>query len=349
MKRTITAVLVLAAFTIAIPSFAQEPAPSGLTAEQRALLDALNKLKISGYVQAQYVVDESSEDMLTGSGSRNRDQFSVRRGRLKVVYRANALAAVTMQIDASSGGVDLKDAFVELTEPWTSWKNTLTAGQFKWPFGFEVLQSSSDREMPERSRVIQALFPGERDRGAMLSGAGLGNRFNYRLAVVNGNGTAGSGDLNSDKDLVGRVGWDFGPLDLGASLYRGKAVVATPARPSGVEFDKERAGLDLQWTTPIRGNVLRAEYIEGKELGADVEGWYVYLKQTVGTMHQFTVRLDEYDLDRSLGGNAVRTLGGAYSLLLDRHVKIMLAYEHPERQIANVDDDVFTARIQYRF
>ena len=43
-------------------------------------------------------------------------------------------------------------------------------GQFKVPFGYEVLQSSADREMPERARVIQALFPGERDRGARLTG-----------------------------------------------------------------------------------------------------------------------------------------------------------------------------------
>ena len=43
-----------------------------------------------------------------------------------------------------------------------------TLGQFKIPFGFEVLQSSSDREMPERTAMARALYPGERDRGGRM-------------------------------------------------------------------------------------------------------------------------------------------------------------------------------------
>ena len=51
----------------------------------------------------------------------------------------------TWNIDVATGIV--KDGIIE---PWTSWKNTLTAGQFTWPFGFELVHSSSSRELPER-------------------------------------------------------------------------------------------------------------------------------------------------------------------------------------------------------
>src|SRR5262245_22590272 len=45
---------------------------------------------------------------------------------------------------------------------------TLRAGQFVKPFGFDVQQSSSEREYPERAIFEGYFFPGERDRGVML-------------------------------------------------------------------------------------------------------------------------------------------------------------------------------------
>src|SRR5262245_10899439 len=45
---------------------------------------------------------------------------------------------------------------------------TLRAGQFVKPFGFDVQQSSSDREYPERAMFEGYFFPGERDRGVMF-------------------------------------------------------------------------------------------------------------------------------------------------------------------------------------
>ena len=68
-------------------------------------------------------------------------------------------------------------------------------GQFKVPFGYEVLQSSADREMPERARVIRALFPGERDRGARLTARY--EWFSFMGALVNGNFTQGDPVFNA--------------------------------------------------------------------------------------------------------------------------------------------------------
>jgi hypothetical protein len=326
--------------------------------EIRNTVENLNKLKISGYLQAQYLNDERSKNELSGGTTKNLDQFSVRRARVKFTYQATPTAKFVLQPDIASGGVTLKDGYLELTEPWTTWKHTLTAGQFNWPFGFEIMYSSSTREVPERSRVVRTLFPGERDRGVMLSGLGLGDRFSYRVALVNGTGTAQSTDFNKRKDLVGRVGYSFGAFDLGASVYRGSDIVATSTNPAGVEFDKERTGVDFQWATPVQGLGIRGEYITGRQApgsgtartaSQDVKGWYFYAIQNVGTRHQFVLRADDYDPDTDTGNNAVRTLNPSYIFHWDANSKVMASYEFIKTQRSDPDDNVFTLRYQYTF
>jgi len=384
MKRLTTLLFVAA---LALPLFAQEePKPEPETAasetaaedvpppadevpaedpqnealvEMKNVLDALNKLKITGYLQAQYVDDESSQDSLGGStGTRNRDQFSVRRARLKFTWQATSTSRFVLQPDITSSGVTLKDGYVELTEPWTQWKHTLTAGQFNWPFGFEIMYSSSQREVPERSRVVRTLFPGERDRGVMLSGRTPNEKFTYRVALVNGTGTGRSDDLNERKDVVGRVGYSFGALDVGASVYRGTDLIATSTVATGVEFDKQRQGIDFQWATPVPGLGIRGEYITGKQAPAsgtnrtesfDIDGWYFYAIQNLGTKHQLTVRLDEYDSDTDSGTSAVRTINPSYIFHWDAHSKVMASYEWIESQGTDPDDNVFTLRYQFSF
>lgn len=350
----------LLALLVAVPVCGQDPAPDdeALT-EIKTIVEALKRLKVSGYIQAQYVDDQRSRDELGGStGTRNFDQFSVRRARVKFTYQLGATSRFVLQPDITSSGVSLKDGYIELTEPWTSWKHTLTAGQFNWPFGFEIMYSSSSREMPERSRVVRTLFPGERDRGVMLSGLGLGDRFRYRVAIVNGTGTTRSDDLNQRKDVAGRIGYSFGAFDLGASIYDGSELVATTANAAGVEFDKERAGIDFQWATPLPGLDVRGEYIKGKQApGAgtsrtesfDVGGWYFYAMQNVGARHQFIARIDEYDPDTDRGTDAVRTVGGSYIFHWDASSKVMLAYERPRNEASDPDDNFLTLRYQYSF
>jgi hypothetical protein len=341
------------------PPAAEQPPPQEAPPELKKAVDALSKLKFSGYVQAQYVNDESSANELGGStGTRNRDQFSVRRARIKATYQATRTSKLVFAPDVSSSGATLKDAWIELTEPWTSWKHTLTAGQYTWPFGFELQYSSSNREVPERSRVIRALFPGERDRGLMLSGRGLREKFRYQVAIVNGTGTVRSDDLNQEKDIVGRVGYAFGKLDLGASLYRGTDLVATTANSRGQDFDKHRHGMDFQWSMPLPGLAVRGEYITGRQApptgttrteSFDVAGWYLYVIQNVGKKHQFAVRADEYDGNTDAADDAVLTIGGSYIFHWDANSKVMLAYERPRNEVDDPDDNIFTLRYQFSF
>lgn len=327
--------------------------------EMRNSIENLNRMRISGYLQAQYVNDERSTNELTGpAATRNLDQFAVRRARVKFTYQFSPTSRFVLQPDVASSGVTLKDGYVEFTEPWTTWKHTLTAGQFNWPFGFEIMYSSSLREVPERSRIVRTLFPGERDRGVMLSGLGLNDRLSYRIALVNGTGTSQSFDFNKRKDLVGRLGYSFGAVDVGASVYRGSDLVPTSTNARGIEFDKERQGIDVQWATPIPGLGLRGEYITGKQAPSngttrtqshDIEGWYFYAIQNIGTRHQIVVRADEYDADTNVGNNAVRTINPSYLFHWDANSKVMLSYEFIKTQANDPDDNVFTLRYQYLF
>jgi len=337
---------------------AQVEAQGEALTETRNIVEILSRLKVTGYLQAQFIDDERSRDELAGSGTRNLDQFSIRRGRVKFTYQATPTSKFVIQPDITSSGVVLKDGYVELTEPWTTWKHTLTAGQFNWPFGFEIMYSSSSREVPERSRVVRTLFPGERDRGVMLSGLGLNERFTYRVAIVNGTGTSSSADLNQQKDVVGRVAYSFGAFDIGASGYMGDDLVATSTKATGVNFDKERLGVDFQWATPITGLGVRGEYITGKQAPAsgttrteshDVDGWYFYAIQNLGTRHQFIVRVDEYDPDTDVKNNAIRTVNPSYIFHWDAHSKIMASYELIETEANDPDDNVFTLRYQFAF
>lgn len=328
-------------------------------AELLSTVDALNKLKISGYIQAQYVNDQRSVNELSGpAATKNLDQFSIRRGRVKFTYQFSNTSRFVIQPDITNAGVVLKDGYVEYIEQWTPWHHTLTAGQFNWPFGFEIGYSSSQREMPERSRVIRTLFPGERDRGVQLSGLGLLEKFKYQVAIVNGTGTTQAFDFNKRKDLVGHAGYTFGPLDLGASIYRGSDLVATATNAKGLEFDKERQGIDFQWFTPIEGLGIRGEYITGKQApnpgttrtsSFDVKGWYLYAIQNIGVRHQLVLRVDDYDGNTDAPGDAVRTIGGSYIFHWDGNSKMMFAYEQPKTQRNDPKDNVWTIRYQFSF
>lgn len=329
--------------------------------EAKNILDALSRLKVSGYVQAQYVQSERSRDEATGpGGTRNLDQFSIRRGRVKFTYQMTPTSRFVLQPDFTTSGVTLKDGYVELIEPWTTWHHTLTAGQFSWPFGFEIMYSSSAREMPERSLVVRTLFPGERDRGAMLSGTGFGEKFHYRAAVVNGTGTTQSFDFNQRKDFVARTGYAFGPVDIAASIYRGAELVSLNGLTAGREFQKRREGIDFQWVTALPGLGVRGEYIRGVQppaagtalaaaRAADVDGWYLYAIQNVGTRHQFVLRADEYDPNLDRAGDATRTVGGSYIFHWDAASKVMFAYEQPRLETNDPADDVWTVRYQFNF
>jgi hypothetical protein len=248
-------------------------------AATKAIADKLNKIKVSGYVQGRFEYHADSANGVNAGGTRTTTtQFLVRRGRLKTVYEGTN-AEYLLQIDATGSGVTLKDAEATFVDTWTPLGLRLTAGQFKWPFGYEVLQSSGDREMPERSLMIRRLFPGERDRGLRLTGKA--EWFRFALALVNGTGTQDAtypaNDNNAFKDVVGRVGGDFGFLVGGLSGYIGRSLgtkLTTTMPITGT--DKNMDGAITPDELTIGAATTTAAYTRFRRMrvGADLQAYF---------------------------------------------------------------------------
>lgn len=246
--------------------------------------------------------------------------FQVRRARLKFAYQ-NTYSSMVVQLDClpftyatavnsvtqdtskkvtsanggpyySGGGVSVKDAYLHFNEPWLN-SVGITAGIFDRPFGFEIPYSSSSLESPERSRVIQTLFPGEKDMGVSLEytpsdnlplGAQL---FNFKGGFFSGNGA--NIEIDEMRDFIGRFGLSI-PLtslnmaiDGGISGYVGSVINRSDSlyemdgsawkgskiKKFGSYVDRKYLGVDGQYyfgDIPYLGGLsLRGEYITGSQ------------------------------------------------------------------------------------
>ncbi len=179
-------------------------------------LEKLLHLKITGYVHAQFQFADSlgSINSYTG-GSWAKDvdkRFTIRRSRLKFVWdkqdeEKNVLGSAVFQIDFSQNGVALRDAYLTGLLPWWKWAG-VRIGAFDKIFGYEVVYSSSTRETPERGRMSQILFPGEKDLGAEFfiqpTKTSKYNFFKLQAAIYNGCGVLNN-DFDRKKDFIGHV------------------------------------------------------------------------------------------------------------------------------------------------
>jgi hypothetical protein len=306
----LAAVISFSFFITGIPAFSQETQPDAVKQSADTLnakienvksdLDLFKKLKISGYIQAQWQLADSSGQLSpfsAGAFPKNADnRFMIRRGRVKFAYEGK-LTQFVLQIDATEKGVSLKDAYVNFKDPWLQ-MFTIQGGVFNRPFGFEIAYSSSMRETPERSRVYQTLFPGERDLGAMLTvQPRKESNFNFirlNAALVAGNGVAPETD--SRKDFIGQLGINRTTNDqkfryaVGVSYYnggyfqetkkvynmttladgmtKGFAVDSTESN-KGQYAKREYFGADAQFSLDwlIGVTTLRGEYIFGSQPG----------------------------------------------------------------------------------
>ncbi|TAL63282.1 MAG: porin [Bacteroidetes bacterium] len=262
-------------------------------------LDLLKKIKISGYLQAQFQVADSNgiKSFAGGDFPANADKrFSVRRGRFKIAYD-NALALYTIQVDVTEKGVGIKDAYVKITDPWTK-ALSLQAGVFDRPFGFEISYSSSMRETPERSRLFQTIFPDEREVGAKLTfqppKTSKWNFLKIEGGIFNGSGPKAV-DFDYQKDFIGNIGinktnkkeninWGIRASYYNGGWRQNTSKVYTIASDSlglnAFERDKDTlnygaiakrqyigadAQISIDWVAGITS--LRAEYIQGQQPG----------------------------------------------------------------------------------
>lgn len=262
----------------------------------------LNRLKVTGYIQAQFQkADTAGIESFAGgnfpAGIDNR--FAVRRGRVKFTYDY-AFSQFVMQIDVTEKGIGIKDAYVSFTDPWLN-AFAVTAGVMDRPFGYEISYSSSSRESPERTRMFQTLFPGERDLGAKLTfQPPKTSRFNFLkidAGLYNGIGPNAI-DFDGFKDFIGHAminksskneklkvgvgvsyyngGWKQGTkylynmsdIALSTGNVMAFAVDSTSSK-IGTKLRREYMGADAQisFDFPFGLTTLRGEYIQGRQPG----------------------------------------------------------------------------------
>ncbi|NOT34790.1 MAG: hypothetical protein HOP12_11550 [Candidatus Eisenbacteria bacterium] len=343
-------------------------------------VDKLKRFKFSGYVQARYEIGETSSDTVKSAGSpatltlANRDRFYLRRARLKLTYDPTSRSHAVLYLNGASTGntlnITLLEAYVSLLDPWTTdHRHQLWVGQMNVPFGWEVERSSSARELPERSRAENVLFPGERDRGVKLVNPWTPH-FETTLGVFNGGGTLdatfGTEDPTRAKDLVGRARFSQGRFDVAVSGYRGSTLV--PLTGGDVALDKTRFGADAQayWELPSAGGgSLRAEWYAGTQPNADslktlvvaptsgnpvtllragadpshlateFHGGYVMWAQNLGDQAQLAARYEFFDPDDAVEHDQFERLSVGANFFYDGTTRLTLAYDIPRTDLRN--------------
>ena len=334
-------------------------------------LGKLNKIKISGYVQAQW--ESYGKDLVKTNDATN--NFYIRRARIKFTYEALDGVKFVIQPDFSTGNLSLKDAYAVVNIPRLK-DFTLWAGQFNRP-DYEVEYSSSQREVLERSRVIRAIYPGEREIGVKLEYIGSTIPLKFQLMAMNGNFTGSQAkDVDSKKDLMGRlvysvklpaagIGIDFGPN----FYYGGNRAKTNPyiLQSNGVAdsiivgdyLDKKWIGGEFQiFADFLGGMAIKGEYISGLnsvvstiastativQKKADpnklknFSGYYIYLIKNVGPKNQFVAKYDFYDPNTKLSGDAAKndlyykTLTLAWQYYLNDNIRLSLNYEMPDNE-----------------
>ena len=358
-------------------------------------VDKLKKFKFSGYLQARWETGETQSDTVRVTGTplvhtpANNERFYIRRARLKLTYDASPLSQAVVYID---GGTDrfvrLLEAYVLLMDPWTpEHSHSLTVGQFNVPFGYELERSSKDRELPERSRAENVLFPGERDRGAKIVSAWT-PKIETVAAILNGGGINNVDYPNTDptrsKDFVGRVRGSLGFMDAAVSGYWGKNTIGLTG--PDVQTDKTRLGADAQFfyeSPQLGGGTLRGEVYVGKDVNADslsaivvsappvrlirpgrdpnhlatdFLGWYAMWVQNLGESFQAAARYEKYDPNTDLENDQFERISVGLNWFYGGLARVTVAYDAVTTEVPQTGggtrdpkDNLWTVQFQHKF
>jgi phosphate-selective porin len=261
---------------------------------------------------------------------------------VKFTYEALDGVKFVLQPDFSTNALALKDAYAILNIPKLK-DFTLWAGQMNRP-NYEVEYSSGQREVLERSRVIRAIYPGEREIGAKIEYVGSTVPLKIQLMAMNGNFNKGteSKDVDSKKDLMGRIVYSIKlpnagiGIDFGANGYFGGNLAKTNPYVKNSDgtadsvkvwsyLNKNWVGGEMQIFADILGGMaLKGEYMAGvnstastiastatiAQMKADpnklknFSGYYIYFIKNIGPKNQFVARYDYYDPNTKLEGDA---------------------------------------------
>lgn len=304
---------------------------------------------LRGYAQLRYNrLLETNPDLTCPACDRsigNNNGFFLRRARLVVSGDPTDRTSMLVEVDygteiaGQQHTLQLRTAYFDVFLDQGR-SHRARFGQVKLPFGFETLQSSSQRLALDRSDPINSGVPNERDLGLfylwspptararfrILADSGLKGSGDYGVlntGVYNGQ-SANRPELNDNLHQIVRLAWPFrfanGQfLELGVSAYNGRFVIPGSQRTTGVtgpaEFTDRRTavsaifypqpfGVQAEWNTgkgPEFDPVLNAIREQ------DLSGGYVQVMHRARVQGQSIipfVRYQSYDGGKKLETDA---------------------------------------------
>jgi hypothetical protein len=245
------------------------------------------QLDLTGFVQVDAVAwSQASVDELDPSTAQplNTERLAIPRARLRAEFHRDELSGA-IELDGNT----LNGATARLLGAQVGWTFspgdqplfTVTAGLLKIPFGAEVPASERDKPFLEPPAVSRALFAGNYDAGAMISGRyGLAR---WSLAIMNGAPVGDAQwrgkDPTSSYDLVGRIGAELvAPRTLrfeaGVSALSGTGLhPGTPPTKDGIQWvdDNQNGFVDPTEIQIVPGAPAEPSQTFARDaLGADV-------------------------------------------------------------------------------
>jgi hypothetical protein len=277
-----------------------DAAPKGRAWYDRLQIRGYTQLRVNEIVAGDATAPPGQSRLrsVQDAGISDQNNFSFRRIRLIVQGDISENVSLYLQPDFASAVSnqsvgERREGFGQLRDAYFDWhfgsgkEWTLRFGQSKVPFGWENLQSSSNRVPLDRTDAINSGVPGERDLGVIgyytpprvekvwkrLAADGqklFGSYGAFALAAMNGQGTNRT-ETNNDLMKVAMATWPFeldslGPALQGQVFEIGGSAMLNTVQPevrsggvSSTSFDDNRVvvhailypqpfGIQTEWT-----------------------------------------------------------------------------------------------------
>jgi phosphate-selective porin len=285
-----------------------------------------DKISLRGYAQMRYNRlfennDELRCEQCDKSIGKNQG-FTFRRARLILSGEVHERFSIYIQFDYSSDASATSKHFLQVRDAYFDYalnkkkEFRFRFGQSKVPFGFDNLQSSSNRLAFDRTDGINSAVPNERDMGAYIMYTPKVIQTRFKSLVEHGlKGTGDYGvfsfgayngqitnkpELNDNLHVVARAAYPFkvGPkqiVEAGIQAYSGLFTLASDQLSSGVKvltnrtYTDQRIGVSAVLYAQPFG--IQAEYNAGKSPSFDALTDSIRVQNLNGGYIQFSYRM----------------------------------------------------------
>jgi len=251
---------------------------------------------------------------------------------------------------------DWSMAFVD--RKWDKhWSTRLAQGP-NW-FGIETMQGSSARLALERAEVLEGgarngapnslYFLGPWDRGVWITRNPGDNPWEPQATVGVINGQFRNTEKDDNKEISLDLKWKQSWGMFGFSWMNGRWVndIGLPTAPASsrrdaalgcVRYERKGSRWDLQ-----------GEYVDGKLLGSDIEGWYTQLEYDPTAKGAAYVKYEKHDPAVGVPGNTYDCWHVGYAHQMDANNELTLQFDQGTKGCDLVHPDRTAVGFQWQF